>query len=129
MPFTETTGLRDDWLHRGCALADMDLYQYAIVIERVRLPRRLAYAPNAGNMFAFDAHYRLANSYCQQMTARPRTVPRPVGAVCPRSDSHDGEDYACWMAIVFTPLRCPGPGGCADPLQCSAALVETTTSK
>ena len=30
--FTETTGLRDDWLHRGRALADMDLYQYSIAI-------------------------------------------------------------------------------------------------
>ena len=27
--------------------------------------------------------------------------------------------------LVHAPLRCPGPGGCADPLQCSAALVET----
>ena len=45
-------------------------------------------------------------------------------SACPRSDAHDGEDYACWMATLFTPLRCPGPGGCADPLQCSPALVE-----
>ena len=39
--FTETTGLRDDWLHRGRALADMDLYQYSIIIERIRLRRAL----------------------------------------------------------------------------------------
>ena len=25
--FSETTSLRDDWLHRGYALIDMDLYQ------------------------------------------------------------------------------------------------------
>ena len=77
-------------------------------------------------MFAFDLHYRLAGSYCQQITTWPRTVPRLVGSACPRSDARDGEDYACWMATLFTPLRCPGIGGCADPLQCSAALVEKT---
>ena len=27
------------------------------------------------------------------------------------------------MATLFTPLRCPGPGGCADPLQRSATLM------
>ena len=103
----------------------MDLYQHSIVIERIRLLRLLAHRPNAGNVFAFDAHYRLTNSYCQQITARPRTVPRPIGSACPRSDARDGEDYACWMTL-FTPLRCPSRGGCADPLQCSAVLVETT---
>ena len=103
MPFTETTGLRDDWLHRGCALADMDLYQYSIVIERIRLPHRLARRSDAGNVFAFDTHYRLANSYCQQFTARPRAVPRLIGSACPRSDANGGEDYACWMATLFTP--------------------------
>ena len=124
--FTETTGLRDDWLHRGFALADLDLYQYSIVIERVRLPPLLISRPDAGNVFPFDAHYRLANNYCQQITTWPRTVPRLVGSACPRSDAGHGEDYGCWMATLFTPLRCPGPGGCADPLQCSAALVEQT---
>ena len=104
----------------------VDLYQHSIVIERIRLLRLLAHRPNAGNVFAFDAHYRLANSYCQQITARPRTVPRAIGSACPRSDARDGEDYACWMATLFTPLRCPSRGGCADPLQCSAVLVETT---
>ena len=112
--FTETTGLRDDWLHRGHALADMDLYQYSIVIERIRLPCRLAGRADAGNVFAFDAHYRLANSYCQQITAWPRKVPRLIGSACPRSDARDGEDYACWMATLFTPLRCPGRGGCCE---------------
>ena len=124
--FTETTGLRDDWLHRGFVLKDMDLYQYSIVIERIRRPLFLTRRQYAGNVFAFDPHYRLANSYCQQITTWPRTVPRLVGSACPRSDARDGEDYACWMATLFTPLRCPGRGGCADPLQCSTALVEKT---
>ena len=124
--FTETTGLRDDWLHRGCSLADLDLYQYSIVIERVRLRPLLARRRDAGNAFPFDAHYRLASSYCQQVATWPRTVPRLVGSACPRNDAGDGEDYGCWMATLFTPLRCPGPGGCADPLQCSAALVTQT---
>ena len=61
--FTETTRLRDDWLHRRFLLADMDLFQYSIVIERVRRPLFLTRRRYAGNMFAFDPHYRLANRY------------------------------------------------------------------
>ena len=124
--FSETIGLRDDWLHRGCALADMDLYQYRIVIERARLPFLLARWRHAVNLFPLGAHYRLVSSYCQQITTWPRTVPRLVGSACPRRNARDGEDYACWIATLFTPLRCPGHGGCADPLQCSAALDEET---
>ena len=71
--FTETTGVRDDWLHRGLALADMDLYQYSVAIERVRIPRALARKQDAGNVFPFDAHYRLANNFCQKIAALPRT--------------------------------------------------------
>ena len=127
--FTETTGLRDDWLHRGFALMDMDLYQYSIVIDRMRLRQELARRQDPGNVFPFDAHYRLATTYCQQIAKWPRTVPRLVGAACPRIDINEGEDYACWMATLFTPVRCPGPGGCADPLQCCATLVRKTPGK
>ena len=70
----------------------------------------------------FDAHYRLAKSYCQKIVALNRGVPRLVGAPCPRREQNAGEDYACWMATLFTPIRCSGPGWCADPLQCCATL-------
>ena len=123
--FSETTGLRDDWLHRGLALADMELYQYSIVIERVRIPR-VARSSGHPLLFPFDNHYRLAGSYCQQIASSQRNVPRLVGAACPRREASGSEDYACWMATLFTPLRCPGPGGCADPLQCGATLLRKT---
>ena len=89
----------------------------------MRHSSRFVRRADAGNVFPFDAHYRWAGSYCQQMNPWPRTVPRLVGAQCPRIEN-DAEDHACWMATLFTPLRCPGPGGCADPLQCSATLMQ-----
>ena len=89
-------------------MADLELYHYSILIERVRLSSRFARRAEAGNVFPFDAHYRLAGSHCQQLSSWPRTVPRLVGALCPRNETGGGEDHACWMATLFTPLPCPG---------------------
>ena len=38
--FTKGISLLDDFLHRGVALQDMDLYQYASYIERTPIPHR-----------------------------------------------------------------------------------------
>ena len=107
----------------GSALMDLDLYHYSILIERVRISSRFARRVEAGNVFPFDAHYRLAGTYCQELTSNPRTVPRLIGAPCPRPETVGSEDHACWMATLFTPLHCPGPDRCADPLQCGGALM------
>ena len=38
------------------ASIDMDLYQYSIAVERVRIPRNLRRTTHAGNFFPFDQH-------------------------------------------------------------------------
>ena len=57
--FHITISLRDDWLHRGDALQDMDLQTYAEYIERVAKPIRGADMRKMlkQRIFAFDAHY------------------------------------------------------------------------
>ena len=35
---------------------------------------------------------------------------------------NEGEENALFKAMHCTLLRCPGPGSCADPLMCAAAL-------
>ena len=90
--FAATASMRDDWLHRGFALMDLDLYHYSITIERVRLTNVLKSCSDPGNVFPFEPHYILASTHCQQIIKIPRTVPRLVGAVCPRPDLSEGED-------------------------------------
>ena len=107
----------------GGALVDLDLYQYSILIERVRISSGFSRRVEAGNVFPFDAHYRLGATHCQQLNSSMNSVPRLVGAPCPRPEADGSEDHACWMATLFTPLRCPGRDCCADPLQCSGTLM------
>ena len=63
--FHVTVSLRDDWLHRGDALQDMDLQTYAEYIERAAKPIRGADMQKMvkWQIFAFDAHYKLANGF------------------------------------------------------------------
>jgi hypothetical protein len=65
--FQITISLRDDWLHRGNALQDMDLQTYAEFIERQAKPIRGADMQKvlALPTFAFDAHYKLAPGFMQ----------------------------------------------------------------
>ena len=65
--FQLTISLRDDWLHRGDALQDMDLQTYAEFIERRAKPIRGADIKKAlaHPTFAFDAHYKLAPGFMQ----------------------------------------------------------------
>ena len=55
--FAATTSMRDDWLHRGFALMDLDLYHYSITIECVRLTNVLKSRLDPGSVFPFEAHY------------------------------------------------------------------------
>ena len=57
--FQMTISLRDDWLHRGDALQDMDLQTYAEHIERKAKPLRGTDMQKVmkQTIFAFDSHY------------------------------------------------------------------------
>ena len=65
--FQLTISLRDDWLHRGDALQDLDLQTYAEYIERQAKPIRGTDMQKAlaRPIFAFDAHYKLAQGFMQ----------------------------------------------------------------
>ena len=65
--FQITISVRDDWLHRGDALQDMDLQTYAEYIQRQAKPIRGSELRQtlAWQIFAFDAHYKLAQGFMQ----------------------------------------------------------------
>jgi HAMP domain-containing protein len=75
--FTKSVAHRDDWLHRGIALRDMDYYHYARYIERVELPRSgdaQGFQKRHGVYYLFDSHYALAKSYVRVLLKRPKTM-------------------------------------------------------
>ena len=61
--FQMTISLRDDWLHRGEALQDMDLHTYVEHIQRTEKPIAGTVLSEHSQIFAFDAHYKLASRY------------------------------------------------------------------
>ena len=66
--FTKSLAHRDDWLHRGIMLRDMDYYHYSRHVERVEMPRSgsaQSFQKNHGTYYLFDAHYPLAKTYVQ----------------------------------------------------------------
>ncbi|MDP7179354.1 MAG: hypothetical protein QF749_13805, partial [Verrucomicrobiota bacterium] len=115
---SEVKNIIDDWLHRGEALHDIDLYWYARYIERVRRPSdhsalatiRLRF----GRVFLFDEHYDLSSHYMQIRRKRPHRV-RIVGPNCPRVSVNDGEDNASYKSLFFSIVRCSGEGECCAP--------------
>ena len=66
-----TTSIHDDWLHRGPYLHDIAFHTYAEYIDRVRLPR---HAPAEEQIFRFEPHYALAQSYGQRIST-PARIP------------------------------------------------------
>ena len=83
--FQVTISLRDDWLHRGDALQDMDLQTYVEHIERRPKPIRGQQMAKGGRdlIFAFDAHYKLAQGYMQLLLpANRRKIARFNMAKC-----------------------------------------------
>ena len=63
--FQLTISLRDDWLHRGDAIQEVDVLTYAECIQRVAKPIRGLDMKSllAQPTFAFDAHYKLAPGF------------------------------------------------------------------
>ena len=119
-----TSGL-DDFLHRGMALQDMDLYHYTIFIERTPIPHRedvLALHASVGQFFIFDAHYCMSNHFVQTLR-KQRMVVRFVGPNCQRSSVNEGEDNAQYKAFLFSTVRCTGCDECANPLLFRPALA------
>ena len=123
--FQVTISLRDDWLHRGDALQDMDLQTYAEYIQRRAKPvcgQDIAKVLRR-QVFAFDPHYKLAQGYMQVlMPGNQRGVARFNMANCEKENVNEGEENAQFKAMHCTLLRCPGVGLCADPLMCAATL-------
>ena len=123
--FQMTISLRDDWLHRGDALQDMDLQTYAEYIQRRAKPicgQDIAKTLKQ-QIFAFDPHYKLAQGYMQvMMPGNRRSVARFNMANCEKDNVNEGEENAQFKAMHCTLLRCPGIGLCADPLMCAATL-------
>ena len=110
--FTAGTSVRDDWLHRGDAMQDVDFYHYIEYIQRLKKPL-MNESTDVMCIYFFDQHYPVAKSFVQ--TLRPKhMLPRIVGHMCPRADVNGGEDNAAFKSMLFAPLRCPGPGRCAD---------------
>ena len=75
--FTKSLAHRDDWLHRGIMLRDMDYYHYSRHVERVEMPRSgtaQSFQKNHGIYYIFDAHYPLAKTYVQVLLKKAKTV-------------------------------------------------------
>ena len=116
--FVETQSHRDDWLHRGDLLVDVDYYHYSRYFERIEQPRAGTaeiFQKNHGRYFLFDAHYPLARTYVQVLRRRPKTV-QNVGPQCQRSAVNNSEDNSAYKAFFHSCVRCPGAGECANPL-------------
>ena len=90
--FQVTISLRDDWLHRGDALQDMDLQTYVEHIERRRKPIRGDDCDKVLRdlIFAFDTHYKLAPGYMQVLLpASRRKIARFNMAKCERENVNE----------------------------------------
>ena len=116
--FTKSLAHRDDWLHRGIMLRDMDYYHYSRHVERVEMPRSgsaKSFQKSHGTYYLFDAHYPLAKTYVQVLLKHAKTV-QNVGPQCKRSDVNGGEDNAIYKAYFHSCVHCPGAEQCANPL-------------
>ena len=90
-------------------------------VQRVRKPAQRD--ADYTNLFFFDRHYALSTLYCQEIRYDKVAVPRIVGSVCPPVEEQGGEAHAAYKLMLFSRVRCPGPGGCADPLTYRSALM------
>ena len=116
--FSKTYTHRDDWLHRGQTLSDMDFYHYARYIERAELPRKgtpEAFLHKVGVYHHFASHYTLSCTHVQVLRLCPRTV-QNVGPQCKRASANKGEDNAMYKAYYHSLVQCPGADDCANPL-------------
>ena len=114
--FQDTISLRDDWLHRGDALQDLDLQTYAEYVQREEKPMRGVDLRKTSRkqVFAFDAHYKLAARYVQALKpGSRRCIARFNVPNCLRENVNEGEENAMFKAFHCSLLRCPGKGQCA----------------
>ena len=124
--FTKSLAHRDDWLHRGIMLRDMDYYHYSRYVERVEMPRSgsaQSFQKNHGIYCLFDTHYPLAKTYVQVLLKRAKTV-QNVGPQCKRSDVNGGEDNAVYKAYFHSCVHCMGIQQCANPLMYQKLLIQ-----
>ena len=108
--FTKSLSHRDDWLHRGIMLRDIDYYHYSRYIARVEMPRSgsaQSFQKTHGAYYLFDAHYPLAKTYVQVLRRHAATV-QNVGPQCKRSDVNSGEDNAVYKAYFHSCVHWPG---------------------
>ena len=116
--FTKSLSHRDDWLHRGIMLRDIDYYHYSRYIARVEMPRSgsaQSFQKTHGAYYLFDAHYPLAKTFVQVLRRQALTV-QNIGPQCKRSDVNSGEDNALYKAYFHSCVHCPGIDQCANPL-------------
>ena len=131
LTFSKTFSPRDDWLHRGAELQDVDQYHYYRYFERVEMPRRgtaQGFQKTHGVFYLFDQHYPLSRNSVQVLRKHAHTV-QNVGPQCLRSDVNQGEDNAIYKAFFFTCLHCTGADECANPLICSPALFPSVQAE
>ena len=131
--FQMTISLRDDWLHRGDALQDMDIQTYAELVERMAKPvagSKVAKKVLQQHLFAFDDHYKMSAGYIQVLrTGQERRIARFNLPNCVRENVNEGEENAQFKAFHCSLLRCPGPGHCADPLMCASMLFQNKSGR
>eukprot|EP00812_Abedinium_dasypus_P007843 NODE_1_length_8589_cov_4.556480.p1 GENE.NODE_1_length_8589_cov_4.556480~~NODE_1_length_8589_cov_4.556480.p1 ORF type:complete len:2586 (+),score=446.46 NODE_1_length_8589_cov_4.556480:571-8328(+) len=105
---TTSTNASDDYAHRGQKLSAMCFYVYRMYVRRVR---KRSPAPN---IFGFEKHYVLAQSYVQEVVLHNVNIPTIDGFHCPTVDQ-DAEQNALLKTILFSPWSC------TDPMTCGSA--------
>ena len=103
------TNTSDDYAHRGRKLWSMPYYVYRMYVNRIRGSPGKAKAPN---IFPFEQHYGLFNTYVQQVVFNVH-VPTIDGFQCPTVE-RDAEQNALLKSLLFTPWVC------TDPLNCGS---------
>ena len=99
----------------GPFLADLPWHAYIRRVKRTRKPSERD--ADYSQIFFYDKHYSMSVLYCQHLGYNnPASIPRLVGSVCPPEEDDNGEPYAAYNLMLFSRIRCPGPGHCADPL-------------
>ena len=94
--FTKSLAHRDDWLHRGIMLRDMDYYHYSRHVERVEMPR-------SGSAQSFQNNMALTTS-----SMRTTRLQRPMSKYCKskhircKTSGHNASDQML-TAVRTTP--------------------------
>ena len=118
---TQTTSAHDDWLHRGPFLFDLDFYTYVEYVHREPRAMRTQTTDmeRQQEIFLFDTHYALANSYVQALDTQGQCKVVVLEALkCPPPAANNGEDNAVFKSLLATLLSCTGRDHCTNPLLC-----------